>query len=183
MSFTEQCVNNASDIEVGILNSMEDSHLKQPFFKTNNVVLLNDKNRPKNLSNDSINKMNLNTFPSELRQLYLDILQDEMTEITINGWNFLCLKEFFDRTQYYQNIYDIATYYHGMGYVLVLSYDKKSSSYFVRLDGGSNGYDREAHFNYYESLDTDTINNSYKYDDINSIISLENDAFPYISPQ
>lgn len=58
---------------------MEDSHLKQPFFETNNVVLLNDKNRPKNLSNDSINKMKLNTFPSELRQLYLDILQDEMT--------------------------------------------------------------------------------------------------------
>lgn len=51
-------------------------------------------------------------------------------------------------------IYSLASLYDGMGYYITLSVslskDNKSKPFFFRLDGGSNGYDREFNENYFK---------------------------------
>ena len=67
------------------------------------------------------------------------------------------------RSTIYDNIIDLATCYHGMGHIIVLGLDKKSNTFFIRRDGGSNGWDRKAYFDKYEHLDTDLISNQIKF--------------------
>ena len=45
-----------------------------------------------------------------------------------------------------RNVFNIAYRYEGMGWVEVLSCDLESHLLFLRKDGGSNGWDREANF-------------------------------------
>ena len=61
------------------------------------------------------------------------------------------------------SIIDLATCYHGMGHIMVLGLDKKNNTFFIRRDGGSNGWDRKAYFDKYEHLDTDLISNQIKF--------------------
>ena len=51
-------------------------------------------------------------------------------------------------------IYSLASIYHGMGYYIILSislsYGNFEKPFFFRLDGGSNGYEREANENFFK---------------------------------
>ena len=87
----------------------------------------------------------------ELKQLYYTIGSQDK-EYSINGWAILSLndvcndhelmKEYTDN-----NIVDFARLNIGMGHHYMCAYDPRTSSYFVRRDGGSNGYVREINFN------------------------------------
>ena len=59
-----------------------------------------------------------------------------------------------------------------MGHIYVLSYDTKNHKFFIRHDGGSNGYDREYYFNHYKTLDTNIINQDLIYNTFTNVISL-----------
>lgn len=55
---------------------------------------------------------------------------------------------------------DLGQIYHGMGYYVVLSYDPRVKSFYYRLDGGGNDYDRCAREEFYFGIETD--NHTYK---------------------
>ena len=43
-----------------------------------------------------------------------------------------------------------------MGHVIVLSYHPNTSKFFMRHDGGANGYEREEHYNFYHNYNPET---------------------------
>lgn len=44
----------------------------------------------------------------------------------------------------YTKLIDVGIIYAGMGHVIILTWDRIKQKYFFRLDGGSNGWDRES---------------------------------------
>lgn len=122
-------------------------------------------------------------LPYELQQLYFCV-NDINTEIKIKDWTFLTLKKMMERSKLYENILDIATSYMDMGHIYVLSYDTKNHTFFIRHDGGSNGYDREYYFNHYKTLDTDIINQDMIYNTFTNVLSfiINEKSFKYYDP-
>lgn len=79
------------------------------------------------------------------------ILGDPKKELYLGEWTFFSLekalqiyKNYCDNGQ--KQIFDICYRYAGLGHITVLSCDLKDHCLFLRPDGGSNGYDREANF-------------------------------------
>lgn len=88
-----------------------------------------------------------------VKAIYRDIT-DPDHGITVDEWNFLSASEIKKRQDVYKGKFlDIATRYHGMGWVIVLAYIPETNNFFFRSDGGSSGWDREANFEAY-SKDT-----------------------------
>lgn len=160
----------------------DETHTKNPFFNNQENSTLDDKNRPKIMTAEHGNFMT-SELPYELQTLYFCV-NDINTEIKIKDWTFLTLKEMMERSNLYDNILDIATSYMGMGHIKVLAYDTKNHTYFVRYDGGSNGYDREYYFNHYKTLDTDMIDQYMKYNNFTDVLSLiiSEEPFKYYVP-
>jgi hypothetical protein len=84
-------------------------------------------------------------FPKELVYAYLG-LNTENDELVYNNYTFLSLtnisKELDRQKKYGQNKFvDIGMRYAGMGHCFVLSWHKIERKFFIRLDGGANGYD------------------------------------------
>ena len=77
--------------------------------------------------------------------------QTDNQEIYINNWTFMSINEIKKRYNSIKtkrsNVIDIAFKYEGMGWILLLSCDLDNYLLFERLDGGSNGYDRESNLN------------------------------------
>ena len=73
----------------------------------------------------------------------------ENKEYQINEFTFFTLKEIQKRMNNYNHFFDIGLKYAGMGHIIVLSYHPQSKKFFFRHDGGSNGYEREEHRNFY----------------------------------
>ena len=89
----------------------------------------------------------------ELKQLYHTICAQDK-ECVINDWCILSLNDVCSdyelMREYTDNkIIDFARLYIGMGHYYMCAYDSNTYSYFVRRDGGSNGYDREINFNFF----------------------------------
>ena len=89
----------------------------------------------------------------ELKQLY-HMIGTQDKQCSINGWVILSLNDVCNdyelMKEYTDNeIVDFARCYIGMGYYYMCAYDSKTSSYFVRRDGGSNGFDREINFSFF----------------------------------
>ena len=76
------------------------------------------------------------------------LLDSYEREFTFESLTFFSLNEVERRLKIYRKnkqntICDLATAYYGMGHVIVLTWDIINKKYFLRMDGGANGYDRD----------------------------------------
>lgn len=98
---------------------------------------------------------NTYNFTSLLKYLYL-MVGNGQREFVYRGLIFHSFERVKTRQEAYQKvgqdkIFDLAIAYEGMGWVYVLGFDTESQKYFVRLDGGSNSYDRDYNWQYFKS--------------------------------
>ena len=156
-----------------------DTHTNYPFFSFKENCTINDINRPR-IMNPDCAKFITSNLPYDLQTLYFCV-NDINTEIKIKDWTFLTLKEMMERSDLYDNILDIGTKYMGMGHIYVLTYDTKNHTFFIRHDGGSNGYDRKSHLDHYKTLDTNIINQDMIYSTFTNVMSLiiSEESFKY----
>ena len=99
-------------------------------------------------------------------KLLFQIIGNPKVEVYIGDWTIMSLDNCIER---YNNIcekgqelvFDFAFIYAGMGHIQVLSCDLTNHLLFKRMDGGSNGWDREA--NYKELLDYKPGDKNYLY--------------------
>jgi len=104
------------------------------------------------------NKLRL---PPTLTRIY-ELLDSYQREFTYHNFTFFTINEMTRRREILEqngqnNICDIATAYLGMGHVIVLSWDRANKTFFMRIDGGANGYEREDYWNFIRTYDTSTI--------------------------
>jgi hypothetical protein len=100
-------------------------------------------------------KIDESKIPSSLNRniiLIYKILGNTATEIYLKDWTLFSLDKALELYNDYcekgqTNIFDIGFKYMGMGHVDVISCDLESHLLFFRPDGGSNGYEREIHYN------------------------------------
>lgn len=145
VEFVSKCSSNISD----------DKSIDSPFFNapaTN--IELNDLYLKSNLKTEYVEFMNKCDFPLKLKLLYL-ILGNENEELHYNSFIFMDIKSIKERYDTYKNIFDIGFIYRGMGHIMVLSMlkCKGKNQLFFRLDGGSNGFEREINYKYYKEAD------------------------------
>jgi hypothetical protein len=102
-------------------------------------------------------------IPDALREVYARYPID--TEFsTAHGWTFLSEDELKRRWEAMpmvgegrRSMVDLAIAYAGMGHVTVLSYDPITDGVFTGLDGGANGWDREANHRTRIGRDVNTL--------------------------
>ena len=86
---------------------------------------------------------------TSLRDIYRD-LTDPDHGFVLGEWSFLSAKEIAERSESYKpKMLDIGVKYLGMGHVIVISYIPGTDRFFLRRDGGSNGWEREEYYNKY----------------------------------
>lgn len=114
------------------VSTSEDNIYDNPFFMPTGAAEFKHEN--KDLSCCPV----LEKLPLELRIMYSCVGKDK--EVTINNFTFLKLSKIEQFKNQYPTFIDVAVKYGGMGHVIVVAvYDLKV---FLRIDGGSNGYDR-----------------------------------------
>ena len=91
------------------------------------------------------------------------IIGDPDKEVYIGYWTIMSLNDVIDRFKNLQEkkqerVFDIALRYAGMGHVDILSCDLKTHKLFMRHDGGSNGWERQANREALLKLDPETVN-------------------------
>ena len=88
-------------------------------------------------------------FPESLKTFFVD--KPYTCEIYIKNWTIMSLQNMIERFESVSAdgilALDIAFRYSGMGHINVLFYDPINQCYFIRWDGGSNGYDRKDNYN------------------------------------
>jgi len=129
-------------LKARLTNDNDIQSTQEPFFASHlDKSSLNSVNNIKRDTPIIHEKLNRN-----IKEIYRYTLTDNQ-EIYINNWTFMSLNEIRQRynsiKEQRNDIIDIAFRYHGMGWILVLSCDLNNSLLFERMDGGSNGYDRE----------------------------------------
>jgi len=138
--------------------SSENNVIYNPFYVSMSNKTFNDK------AKDWLSESSLRKFPTEIYNFYdtfplaLRILygnQSYTCEITYKSFTFLSLQTISERIDNYDNFYDIAIIYVGMGHVIILAKMKDNEFFFFRADGGSNEYEREHYFLRYKSLTSD----------------------------
>ena len=88
-------------------------------------------------------------FPQTLARVYAKYPTTTEFRDTLGEWQFMSEDEIVKRAtsrreQGQHRVVDLAIRYAGMGHVQVLAYDPVSQRVFVDMDGGSNGFDRQA---------------------------------------
>lgn len=124
-----------------------DGVLDHPFFESN--CNSEFKSNDTTLENHHLIFFNKYCFDIKLKTIYNYIGNDK--EISVNQFTFLSLDEIIKRSENYEYILDIGVIYMGMGHIEVLSMSKKDGKFFFRMDGGSNGYEREDNYNKYKN--------------------------------
>jgi len=86
-------------------------------------------------------------LPKEISYLYLG-LPDEHESFVYKTFTFTNLETTMKQAKFYQKdkqfeFVDLAITYSGMGHCWVVAWHKDKQQYFLRLDGGANGYDYE----------------------------------------
>jgi hypothetical protein len=156
-----------------VSNVNPDCVIENPFF-------ISDAKYGKDLNieiNENISDEYKDTFSKlhfSTRILYSFIGDNK--EYQINDFTFFTLREAQKRMNNYKYFYDIALKYAGMGHVLVLSFHPNTNKFFVRHDGGANGYEREDHYNFYLNYnpEIDTSRKSVFFDyEINKLITFK----------
>jgi hypothetical protein len=84
--------------------------------------------------------------------LIYKIFGNPLKEIYLGNWIIFSLKNALEQYEDYKkhnqnNIFNIGYRYLGLGNIEIISCDLSSHLLFLRPDGGSNGYDREYHYN------------------------------------
>ncbi len=103
-----------------------------------------------NLPSKYIKFMEEHNFPMKLKMFWL-ILGNPDDEIKTQGFTFMSLNQIVKDKNNYDSFLDLAIQYAGMGHVIVLSIDKTTGKLFIRRDGGSNGFERQAYYQYYKN--------------------------------
>jgi hypothetical protein len=85
------------------------------------------------------------SLPKEISYLYLG-LKDEKKSFVYKRFTFTNLETTLKQAKFYQsyqqNIFvDLAMTYAGMGHCWIVAWHSEKQKYFMRLDGGANGYD------------------------------------------
>ena len=102
------------------------------------------------------NKLRL---PPALTRIY-ELLDSDEREFTYHNFTFFTINEMKRRQDIFEKhimqsaICDLATAYLGMGHIIVLSWDRVNNAFFLRLDGGSNDYDRKDNWDFIREYDT-----------------------------
>jgi len=150
-----------------------DCVIENPFFVSNAKEGENlNIDTTENISDeyrDTFSKLDFST-----RILYSFIGDNK--EYQINDFTFFTLREIQKRKNNYNHFYDVALKYAGMGHVIVLSYHPNTKKFFVRHDGGANGYEREEHYNFYRNYnpEIDTSRKGIFFDyEINKLITFK----------
>jgi hypothetical protein len=91
-----------------------------------------------------------NNLPRELQILYSHI-GDNKEYSHPSGLIFKPLYKININT--YSNFFDVAYAYAGLGHVHVIGYNPSTRKYFQRMDGGSNGYDRQENYLHYKNYE------------------------------
>jgi len=99
-------------------------------------------------------KMNL---PAVLKNVY-KILGSSKREFRYKGYTFFSLGGIKKACEVYEGdgqykFCDIGMQYYGMGHVKVITLCRETGLLFIRIDGGSNGYDRDTNYNNFITLD------------------------------
>lgn len=127
----------------------------------------------------------LNTFWEKvglsrlLYYIYLTLGADNI-EFNLDNYIFFSLSDLEERYNTYVDagqtrICDLAHTYMGMGHVKVLSFDIASKMIYYRHDGGSNGWDRESHWNFAKTLDLSKYNDKlYSLDEFLKVPTVDN---------
>lgn len=114
------------------------------------------------INNDNLNQIkdeDKQDLHPEILKLYEMIGYDK--EYQYKYYTFLSLNEIIKRKNNYTHIYDIALKYMGLGHVLVISYHLESERFIFRMDGGSNGWDREANYQRYKNFNLTNQDQNY----------------------
>ena len=82
----------------------------------------------------------------------ITIAKNNQQVIDQSDWIFLSIDEAIDTYKNYcskgrTDVFDIAYRYAGMGYIRMLACDLNTHLLFIRMDGGSSGWDREYNYN------------------------------------
>jgi len=95
------------------------------------------------------NGQRLPIFPDALKAFLVN--KPYSCEIYINNWTIMSMQNMIERFETVSTdgilALDIAFRYSGLGHIKVIFYDPINQCYFIRWDGGSNGYDREINYN------------------------------------
>lgn len=91
-----------------------------------------------------------NRLPDELIALYKK-MGNNLNEFKLGRWNIMSVFEANAyNTELYKygetTIYNFAMVYHGMGWIIMAAIDLTNGMVFLRMDGGSNGYDVKHNF-------------------------------------
>lgn len=116
-----------------------------------------------------MNYKDLPQLPESLNRhikIFYTLVGNPDIEVYIGDYTFMSLNKCLENYNEYclnqqKSVFDIAFRYAGMGHVVVISCDLNNHLLFERMDGGSNGYDREA--NYQDLLKYKTGDKKYFY--------------------
>ena len=91
--------------------------------------------------------VNIYSLPKEISYLYLG-LKDEQESVVYKRFTFTNLETTMKQAKFYQSdkqfeFVDLGMTYAGMGHCWIVAWHKTEQKYFIRLDGGANGYDYE----------------------------------------
>jgi len=122
-------------------------------------------------------------IPIEIKLLYMYIA-DKTVESNLGDFTFMNFKEFVTfqnrNSQRKRSFIDIAIRYGGMGHIVVVSYSLIHKMYFMRHDGGSNGYECEENDIKYDTYIPNTENTKmYTFGTLITDI-INNDTFDLI---
>lgn len=146
---------------------MEESYTKLKNTLNKLFSSLNDKWIPNQLNQEGQNVLSEiqknYEIPKELTYLYLglknqedSIIYQDFTFLNLNSINKYAKEMRQDDQEEY---IDIAVSYIGMGHYWVVSWHKDQRKYFIRMDGGSNGYDAKDNYERYvkNKIDWNTL--------------------------
>jgi len=129
-----------------------------PFFQTPQEGIILDFNTSKSLNCKQRQFLNDNFKSIEIKAIYNFIEPNK--ELYVCDYNFFSLDEIIKRSKNFPNFIDIGLKYEGMGHVIVISYYIKEDRFFLRRDGGSNGWDREGNHQFYNRTEYEPNNKS-----------------------
>jgi len=115
------------------------------------------------ISSDNIVISRINDFTNDyefpFRLKLLLYCMESLTSVLQNcenesSFEFLSLEKLIETKDIYwqhnqRRFLDIAMAYAGMGWFYVVAWDRITRKFFLRMDGGSNGWDRESNFGYF----------------------------------
>ena len=148
-----------------ILNLLEKSKVSEEGYESSNKPFF-----MKGVPSDfKVNHKSIPDLPDTLNRhfkLFYQVVGDPDREVYIDDWTIMSLNEALKQYKDYcsngqKNVFNIGYKYAGMGHIEVLSCNLYNHLLFIRMDGGSSGWDRE--YNYKKILKFDYKEYEYFY--------------------